>query len=159
MPRPGHPEGSLRQHIADLETNLRALSPRLHPAEIERLRLLVHVHDTFKPQAREVAIAHPESHASLARAFLAEFTDDEQLLQMVQLHDEPFALWRRKEPYPSKRWLHLLETISEWDVFLSFLIVDGCTEGKSREPLGWFFRQLGGRVSTRVVPDWILPGA
>lgn len=122
------------------------------------MRVLIHVHDTFKPQAKEVAIAHPESHASLARAFLAEHTRDEQLLSMVQLHDEPFALWRRRQASGSQRWLHLLETITDWDVFLAFLIVDGCTEGKSREPLRWFFQALDGRVRSRVGADWILPG-
>lgn len=119
--------------------------------------MLIHVHDLFKPQARPVAIAHPDSHASLARAFLAEFTRDRELLEAVQLHDEPFALFRRREAPPSPRWDHLLAAISDWETYLVFLIVDGCTAGKPREPLRWFFRLLPERVVTRVTEDWILP--
>lgn len=156
-PRPGHPEGSIARHIAELEDNLEALAPRLSLEERERLRVLIHVHDLFKPQARPVAIAHPDSHASLARAFLAEFSDDQELLEAVQLHDEPFALFRRKEVPPSPRWQALLSRICDWDTYLSFLIVDGCTAGKPREPLRWFFALLPGRVVSRVTPDWILP--
>lgn len=154
-PRPGHPEGTLAAHIADLERNLAALTPRLTAAEVERLRVLIHVHDTFKPQALEVAIAHPRSHASLARAFLSEFTDDEELLTAVQLHDEPYALWRRRDKNPWERFEELLGRVHDWDLFLAFLIVDGCTVGKTREPLHWFFRSLAGRVPTRVEETWI----
>lgn len=129
----------------------------MRPEEAERLRVLIHVHDTFKPQAREgVAIVHPESHASLARAFLAELTDDRELLAAVQLHDEPFALYQRRERAPSPRWTLLLDQIRDWDVFLAFLIVDGCTPGKSRDPLRWFFREIKDKISSRVGPEWIL---
>src|SRR4051812_5872310 len=87
-PRKGHPEGSIRAHIAELERNLAALSSRLTDEQIDKLRILIHVHDTFKPDAVEGArILDPRSHASLARAFLAEFTDDRELLTIVQFHD------------------------------------------------------------------------
>jgi hypothetical protein len=43
----------------------------------------------------------------------------------------------------------LLRTIRDWDVFLAFLIIDGCTAGKTREPLQWFFQQLEGKVRSR----------
>jgi hypothetical protein len=34
-------------------------------------------------------------------------------------------------------------------VFLAFHIIDGCTAGKSREPLRWFFGELAGKVNSR----------
>ena len=35
----------------------------------------------------------------------------------------------------------LRETIQDWDLFNAFLIIDGCTEGKSRDPLRWWFAE------------------
>src|SRR5262245_48835831 len=92
--RPGHPEGTVRAHIAEIEQNLEALRPKLTAEECWKLKVLIHVHDSFKAQAQPgVAITDPRSHASLARAFLADYCDDADLLAMVQYHDEPIALF------------------------------------------------------------------
>src|SRR4029077_12560255 len=73
-PRPGHPEGTIRAHIEELERNLEALRPRLSEADYGKLKLLIYVHDTFKGEALQgVAITDPRSHASLARDFLAGY--------------------------------------------------------------------------------------
>ena len=153
-PREGHPEGSLRAHLADLERNAAYFLPRLSEVDGWRLRLLIHAHDTFKPEAAEGAkITDPGSHASLARAFLAEFCpDDAELLNMVQFHDEPYALWRQERHFRLNRARldALFSVIRDWDLYLVFLIVDGCTEGKGREPLHWFLAEAVGRVSSRV---------
>ena len=141
-PRHGHPEGTIRAHIAELERNAAVVAPKLAEADRWRLRLLIHAHDTFKPDAADVRISDPRSHASLARAFLAEFCpDDAGLLDIVQFHDEPYALWRQEQHgRPNVPRLEaLFGVIADWDLFLAFLIVDGCTAGKSREPLHWFF--------------------
>ena len=159
-PRHGHPEGSLRAHIADLERNATHFLPRLPEANGWRLRLLIHAHDTFKPEAAEGAkIIEPGSHASLARAFLAEFCpDDTELLNLVQFHDEPYALWRQERHFKLSRARldALFATIHDWDLYLAFLIVDGCTEGKGREPLRWFFGEAAGRVESQVTAEDIL---
>jgi hypothetical protein len=152
-PRPGHPEGSVRAHIAELERNLETLKPKLSPDDYWKLKVLVHVHDCFKRDSRRgVAIAHPQSHASLARTFLAEFCDDADLLAMVQYHDEPYALWgqvKAKGSCNQKRLAGLLGGIRDWNLFLAFAIIDGCTQGKSREPLSWLFAQVAGKVESR----------
>ena len=151
-PRAGHPEGTIAAHVRDLEKNLDRLRPKLSDDEVAKLRLLIHVHDTFKPDAREgIAIRHPQSHASLARAFLAEFLpdagrDDAGLLDMLQFHDEPYALFLRARrgkaaPDPA-RWAALKQAIRDWDLFVAFCLVDGSTAGKSREPLTWLIAQL-----------------
>ena len=159
-PRSGHPEGPISAHIADLERNAAVLDRHLSGIDRLRLRLLIHAHDTFKPDAADVKISHPQSHASLARAFLAEFCPrDSGLLDMVQFHDEPYALWRQEQHFRlnHERYHALFALIREWDLFLAFLIVDGCTEGKSREPLQWFFRQAAERgVRARVTAGDIL---
>jgi len=159
-PRPGHPEGTVRAHIVEIERNLEALRPKLSDAEYWKLKILIHTHDSFKREAREGApITDPESHASLARAFLASLCDDPDLRAMVQYHDEPFALWRQfsaKGKFSEQRLARLLTEIRDWDVFLAFNIIDSCTEGKSREPLAWLFRQVGGKVQSRFTQADIL---
>src|SRR5215831_16436240 len=149
-PRPGHPEGTVRAHIAEIEPNLEALRTKLTEEEYWKLKLLVHTHDSFKAEAQPgVPITDPQSHASLARAFLATHCDDADLLAMVQLHDEPFALYRQVEgkgKYNQERFDALLKAIRDWNLFLAFNIIDGCTPGKSREPLYWLFREVSGKI-------------
>ena len=159
-PRKGHPEGSVRGHIRELEGNLNLLRRKLSESEYWKLKLLIHTHDTFKADAKQgVPIVDPRSHASRARHFLAEFCDDADLLEMVQYHDEPYALWKLHETQGKSdlnRLDQLTTTISDWDLFLSFLIIDGCTAGKSREPLVWFFGEVPGRVTASVTIAWLL---
>jgi hypothetical protein len=148
--RPGHPEGTVRKHIAEIEQNLETLRTRFSDVDYWRLKLLIHTHDSFKAESeRGVAITDPKSHASLARQFLAEFCDDPDLLAIVQYHDEPFALWRQfgaKGEYDQDRLATLLKSIADWNLFLAFNIIDGCTDGKDREPLNWFFNEVVGKV-------------
>jgi hypothetical protein len=159
-PRAGHAEGSVRNHIADLERNLLRLRHRLSDDQAARLRLIIHTHDTFKAQAkRGVPIRDPRSHASLARSFLAEFCNNEDLLAMVQWHDEPYALWQRwrqRFQIDEQRLQQLLNAIEGWDLFLAFQIIDGCTASKSREPLRWFFAVIADRVPSRLTVDDLL---
>jgi hypothetical protein len=39
---------------------------------------------------------------------------------------------------------------------LAFNIIDGCTKGKSREPLVWLFKEVGGKVETEFTATDIL---
>jgi hypothetical protein len=159
-PRPGHPEGTVRGHIAEIERNLERLRPRLGEADYWKLKLLIHTHDTFKGEAkRGVAISDPRSHASLAREFLAQFCADPDLLAMVQYHDEPFALWRQFQAngrYNADRFAALLANIKDWNLFLAFAIIDGCTEGKDREPLLWLFNEVKPKVESTITAQDIL---
>jgi hypothetical protein len=159
-PRPGHPEGSIEAHIAELESNLARLEPEVSEDESWKLKLLIHTHDLFKGESPDdVAIVDPRSHASHARRFLAEFIDDPDLLNMVQFHDEPYALHKKLEAkgyYNADRFNALLKRIQDWDVFLAFNIVDGCTSGKNRRHLYWLFKVLQGKVITRFTADDII---
>ncbi len=150
--RPGHPEGTVRAHIAEIEPNLEVLKPKLSDTDVWKLKLLIHTHDSFKADSKPgVPITDPASHASLAKSFLADFCDDADLLAMVQFHDEPFTLWRQVESkgtYNQQRMSALLGNINDWNLFLVFNIIDGCTEGKSRDPLLWLFKELEGKVNS-----------
>ena len=159
--RAGHPEGSVRAHIAEIEPNLESLRHRLSETDYWKLKLLIHTHDTFKAESqRGVAITDPRSHASLAREFLASFCDDPDLLAMVQYHDEPFALWRQAESRGKcnvERLAALVQNIRDWNLFLAFNIIDGRTAGKSREPLKWLLHELHGKVESVFTDADILP--
>lgn len=158
--RPGHPEGTVRAHIEEIERNLDTLRPRLSESDYWKLKLAIHTHDSFKAEAtRGSRITDPQSHASLARAFLSEFCADPDLLAMVQFHDEPFALWRQfqsKGKYNHERLAALIKNIQDWNLFLAFNIIDGCTEGKSREPLRWLFKEVDGKVESSFTDKDIL---
>jgi hypothetical protein len=158
--RPGHPEGTVRAHIAELEGNLEALRHKLAETDYWRLRVLIHTHDTFKGEAQSSApITSRNSHASLARAYLADYCNDADMLAMVQYHDEAFALWRQfasRGKFNQERLNTLLTRIRDWNLFLAFNIVDGCTEGKDRDKLRWFFHQVAGKVESTFTEADIL---
>ncbi|MEZ6139638.1 MAG: hypothetical protein R3B84_03615 [Zavarzinella sp.] len=158
--RPGHPEGTVRAHIAEIEPNLEQLRPKLSEEEYWKLKLLIHTHDSFKAESKPgVPILDPESHASLARAFLAKYCDDADLLAMVQFHDEPYALFRQFESkgiYNQARFDALLQAIGDWNLFLAFNIIDGCTIGKARDPLIWLFQEVAGKVESTFTSEDII---
>ena len=125
------------------------------------MKLLIHTHDSFKDESTQgVAITDPASHASIARAFLATHSEDADLQAMVQYHDEPFALYRQVESkgkHNQERFHALLKAINDWNLFLAFSIIDGCTQGKSREPLCWLFREVAGKVESKFTEADIIP--
>ena len=159
-PRSGHPEGKVKFHIAELEANLEKLAPRISQENYWKLKFLIHVHDTFKAEAvSDSPIEGPNSHASLARNFALEFTDDTDLLNMIQFHDVNFALWKEfaaTGAYDSERFSRLLETIIDWDLFLIFLIIDGSTQGKDPVKLGWFIHEVRKHKETIIDETWLL---
>jgi hypothetical protein len=160
-PRSGHPEGKVKYHIAELEENLEKLVPRgVSEEQYWKLRFLIHVHDTFKADAvPDSSILNPDSHASLARKFASEFVADPDLLNMLQFHDENYALWQQFErtgSYDLRRFEKLLETIQDWDLFLMFLIIDGCTKGKEPRKTGWFIREVRKSIATPIDESWVL---
>lgn len=160
-PRSGHPEGKIKFHIAELEENLEKLVPRgVSEEQYWKLKFLIHVHDTFKADATpDVLIMSPNSHASLARKFASEFITDEDLLNMIQLHDVNYVLWKQFKAmgsYDIERFQNLLDTIQDWDLFLMFLIIDGSTKGKERSKLIWFLQEVKKYKNTTVDEFWVL---
>ena len=159
-PRSGHPEGKVRFHIVELEANLEKLKARISEEQYWRLKFLIHIHDAFKVEAiPNSPIESPGSHASLARKFASEFTDDEDLLNMIQFHDVNFSLWKeysKTGSYDHARLSRLLETIIDWDLFLMFLFIDGNTKGKERKKLSWFIGEARKFKETIVDERWIL---
>lgn len=144
-PRRGHPEGSLRNHIQDLEANLERIQNHLLPGEYERLQLLIHVHDICKPDAwTGVDSDHPQNHAFLAREYLARFCDDRSLLAITQYHDDGYILYTyyRWADQLTARLCTLLKEVEDIELFVLFNLVDNCIPGKTTEPLDWFVERI-----------------
>lgn len=160
-PRSGHPEGKIKFHIAEMEENLEKLiSHGISEEQYWKLKLLIHVHDTFKADAiPNSRILNPNSHASLAKKFASEFTSDEDLLNMIQFHDVNYALWQQFDStgaYDLERFSNLLDTIQDWDLFMMFLIIDGSTKGKERSKLIWFLQEVAKYKDVSVDESWLL---
>lgn len=156
----GTPQGRSNITIAELEEDLGALRSRgISEEEYWKLRFLIHVHDAFKAKSiPNVAVLNPNSHASLARKFSAEYTEDRDLLNRIQYHDLNFALWKQFEStgsYDVERFSTLLETIRDSDLFLLFIILDGSTNGNEPEKIRWFIKEVRKSKETRIDESWI----
>jgi hypothetical protein len=157
-PHTGHAEGTVKAHLVDLENNLKKLDDglgiRLHETEYWKLKILIHTHDTFKFWAkRDSAIEDPQSHASLAKKFLAEFTQDEDLLNIVQYHDEGYALWKQVETrgsYNKARFTKAICIIKDLELFLFFTILDGFTPSKEPKRIRWFINEVDSAVADHI---------
>jgi hypothetical protein len=138
-PRLGHPEGSVARHVAAI---LGCIDDR-DPLRAD-LRLLALVHDAFKGELDPAAGWSPANdHAVLARRFAERFTSDERLLATLELHDEPYWLWRTQAD--DATFDATLERIPDVALFVRFVELDASTEGKDVSFLWWFRRELGRR--------------
>ena len=57
-----------------------------------------------------------------------------------RVHDENYELWReylQTGSYDMDRFKNLLIIIKDWDLFLLFIIIDGCTKGKDYLKIPW----------------------
>jgi hypothetical protein len=121
------------------------------------LRFLALVHDSFKA---EVHPGKPWSrgndHAMLARRFAERYTSDDRLLTALELHDEPYWIWRNADA-PEKALRPLLERLPDPQLFARFVEFDAANEGKDLTFLWWFRRELAidGRLPRHAasVPD------
>ena len=159
VPRKGHPEGTVGKHLVDLQCNLVKMRTGgivdVKSDEYWKLFILILVHDIMKHAATpDSAIADPNSHASLARKFLAEFSDDEDLQNIVQAHDENLALWLNFKTRGHVNFGRLqdrvINKIKDIELLLLFQIIDGATEGKTdmKEMLRWFVDEVNVYRST-----------
>lgn len=143
-PRSGHPEGSVGRHVADLLRRLDEWGERGHARS--QLRFIALVHDSFKYRVREWRPKTGENHHAMrARRFAEQYTTDEALLSVLELHDRPYAIWRRlrrKGKLDERQLEEMLAKVEDPALFVRFIELDGSTEGKSREPVRWLRDEL-----------------
>jgi hypothetical protein len=143
-PRAGHPEGPVGTHVGDL---LGQLDTWNEPEERRRqLRFIALVHDSFKAHVRDRLPRVGENHhAKRARRFAQTFTNDQAILSTIELHDRPYALWRkmqRKGKLDELGFARMMRRVPDPELFLRFVELDGSTEGKRPEPIEWLRAEL-----------------
>jgi hypothetical protein len=134
LPRPGHPEGSVGSHVGDILAAITEPPGRRR----NQLRFLALVHDSFKRQVWPGAAHSPDNdHAVLARRFAERYTADLRVLDALELHDEPYRIWRTRTDDGRAALKALLARIPDPELFLRFVELDGSTAGKDPRPLAW----------------------
>jgi hypothetical protein len=136
-PRFGHPEGRVADHVATMLAGIASDEPFRGD-----LRFLALTHDSFKAEVRpRERWSRDNDHAALARRFAERYTSDERLLSTLELHDEPFWIWRN-DSAPRQRLQWLLKRLPDLDLFARFVELDAANEGKDLTFLWWFRREL-----------------
>jgi hypothetical protein len=147
-PRSGHPEGSVADHVAAMLSAIAADEPLR-----SELRFLAIVHDSFKAEVRPHERWSPDNdHAMLARRFAEGHTSDERLLTTLELHDEPYWIWRNAGA-PDAALRPLLRRVPDVGLFARFVELDAATEGKDLTFLWWFRRELAIAGQLPAHPD------
>lgn len=142
-PRRGHPEGAVSAHVAEVLANVDRVA--IGAEDRERLRFVALVHDTFKYRVDRSRSREGENHhAMIARRFAERYTDDPELLEVIELHDEAFnawvgGAWRGRWEAAEARARRLIERLGESrDFYLRFYEADNQTGSKLQAPLVWF---------------------
>jgi hypothetical protein len=146
-PRSGHPEGTVGAHVGHLLDTIDEWGEQ--GARRRELRTLALLHDSLKSRVNHALPRTGENHHAMrARRFAEGYLDDERLLAVLELHDRPYAIWRklrRTGTVDEGRWDEMLARIPDLDLFRRFVELDASTEGKDPEPLDWFREELSRR--------------
>ena len=144
QPRSGHPEGSVGAHVSHLLATIDDWGEI--GTRREQLRLLALLHDSLK---FEVDHSRPRTgenhHAMRARRFAEGRLDDEALVAALELHDQPYGIWRKLQrtgTLDEERWGEMIERVPDLPLFVRFVELDSSTDGKQPEPLDWFRNEL-----------------
>lgn len=146
-PRTGHPEGPVGVHVGHMLETIDAWG-EVGERRAE-LRFLALVHDALKGDVREWLPKRGQNHHAMrARRFAEPYTEDERLLATLELHDRPYALWRklrRTGRLDEAAFDAMIKRIPDLDLFVRFVELDGSTEGKNPAPIEWFETELAQR--------------
>jgi hypothetical protein len=143
-PRSSHPEGTVGAHVADLLATIDDWNEP-EPRRTE-LRFLAIVHDALKYRVRRWLPKTGENHHAMRARRLAErYSTDERLLAAIELHDRPYAVWRRTRRGSARERRavdELVRRVPDLPLFVRFVELDGSTEGKKAGPIRWLRDEL-----------------
>jgi hypothetical protein len=147
-PRRSHPEGAVGAHVADLLARIEEWGET--GRRRQELRFLALAHDALKYKVRDWLPHYGDNHHAMRARRLAEcYTDDERLLATIELHDRPYAIWKRMKRTGSLDEAELdnmLRRVPDKGLFLRFVELDGSTKGKDPEPIEWLRGELARRA-------------
>ena len=140
--RSGHPEGLVIHHIGDVLNNIDKYGDKFIR---EKLRFIAIVHDSFKYLVNiHKPITEENHHAMIARRFSENYTNDSKVLEIIELHDEPYKIWRKgcKEDNmlrSEEKARDLIRRLGSYvDLFLLFYQCDNKVKGKTSAHRLWF---------------------
>lgn len=146
-PRYGHPEGEVVLHVREVLENIDKLNIDAHSRR--KLRLVAIVHDTFKfEENKDVPRDWSKHHSVLARQFMEHFCKEEDVLDIIELHDEAYYAWRmmklyNKEEEGKARLKNLLDKLEDnLLLYYFFFKCDTQTGDKIQAPLKWFEEEV-----------------
>lgn len=140
-PRFGHPEGKVGLHVREVLDNVDRFAKNEH--QRSQLRLIAFAHDSFKFKEFQLG-RRVKHHGVLAREFMENYIDDPILLNIIELHDEAFYIWRglaieHQSPTALQRLDGLLEALgNNLELYFYFFKCDTQTGDKVLAPLFWF---------------------
>ena len=148
FPRFGHPEGKVMFHVKEIFDNIDSINT--NPELRRKLRILALVHDTFKYKEDRKLVAKDctKHHAHIAYEFLSNYTDEQDLLQVVKTHDDAYYAWRADHAYrdPETASIKLTKLMKEnknhIDLYYAFFVCDTRTGDKNQSPIRWFEEKL-----------------
>lgn len=142
-PRPGHPEGAVIYHIAEVLANVEKYSDILTRRD---LRLIAIIHDTFKYKVDNSKPKVGENHhAMIARRFGEKYHINKDVLDIIELHDEAYNAWsmggRRNDwKGAEKRMERLILRLTDenFELYKTFYQCDNETGDKDKLNFEWF---------------------
>ncbi len=143
VPRKGHPEGKVVLHIKEVLDNIDKL--RIDEKTRRKLRIIALIHDTLKYKSDTDKSIHVENkHAVFARRFAEKYTKDEDILKIIELHDEAYFSWKLGKYKNNwiaarERAIKLIKNLSnKLQLYLYFYECDNKTGNKTQDSFEWF---------------------
>ena len=140
-PRFGHPEGKVGLHVREVLDNIQQLD--VDVVTYRQLRIVALAHDTFKNKEYKFG-KRWWHHGLLARDFMENYLQDAGLLDIIELHDEAFYIWRLQtlEKRPEEAFHRFENMLNRLEGNLQFYYLfykcDTQTGDKIQAPLHWF---------------------
>lgn len=141
-PRRGHPEGEVIYHIGHVLENVDKYSNKENR---ENLRLIAIIHDSFKYKVDGTKPKYGENHhAMIARRFAEKYITNNELLEIIELHDESYNSWNKgnregRWDKSEKRANELINRLgNSLELYLLFYQCDNETGDKKSEDFIWF---------------------
>jgi hypothetical protein len=144
-PRKGHPEGQVIYHIEEVLGNI----DKFYGEDSDRddLRVIAILHDTFKHKVNQNLPKSGENHhGTIARRFAEKFPIHQDVLTVIQLHDDAYNAWsaggRHGDWYKAEKraanLINALQIENCLELYVKFYKCDNATGDKSQDNYDWF---------------------